>query len=153
MSQVRKFLPENKLAKTITDPNGMLLGHAVTKAAQNIEKVRDVHLVALDAKLDELAQVAATAMQTHASADAANLYRLAREVLGDAGIFGLKHISRAAHSLCELMAAGDRHRHQWVGVAVHMEALAMLRREGKKPTGADLDAMLAGLAKISRAPV
>lgn len=153
MSQVRKFLPENKLAKTITDPNGMLLGHAVNKAAQNIEKVRDIHLAALDAKLDELTQAAAMALQTQSAQDAANLYRLAREVLGDAGIFGLKHISRAAHSLCELMAAGDRHRHQWAGVAVHAEAIAILRREGKKPTGADLDAMLAGLTKISRAPV
>ena len=152
MSQVRKFLPENKLAKTITDPNGMLLGHAVKKAAENIEKVRDIHLAALEVKLDELAQVAATAMQSQSASDAANLYRLAREVLGDAGIFGLKHISRAAHSLCELMAAGDRHRHQWAGVAVHVEALAILRREGKNPTGADLDG-IAGLAKISRAPV
>ena len=110
-------------------------------------------LIAVLAGGDELAQVAAGAMQTQSASDAANLYRLAREILGDAGIFGLKHISRAAHSLCELMAAGDRNRHQWAGVAVHVEAFAILRREGKNPTGADLDAMLAGLAKISRAPL
>ena len=153
MSQVRKFMPENRLAKAVTDPNGMLFGHAVNKATENIEKVRDIHLAALEAKLDELAQVAAGAMQTQSAPDAANLYRLAREILGDAGIFGLKHISRAAHSICELMAAGDRNRHQWAGVAVHVEAFAILRREGKNPTGADLDGMLAGLAKISRAPL
>lgn len=152
MTQVRKFLPENKLAKTLTDPNGMLLGHAVQKATQNIEKVRDAHMIALDAKLDELAQAAATATQSQSAEDAANLYRLAREVLGDAGIFGLKNICRAAHSLCELMAAGDRHRHQWAGVAVHVEALAVLRRQGKE-SPADFSAMLAGLEKISRTPV
>lgn len=153
MSQVRKFLPENRLAKTIVDPNGMLLGHAVQKAAANMEKVRDAHMEALDSKLDEMARVAVTAAQTQSAEDAANLYRLAREVLGDAGIFGLKNICRAAHSLCELMAAGDRHRHQWAGVAVHMEAMAILRRGGKATGGEHIDAMMAGLEKISRSPV
>ena len=153
MTQVRKFQPENKLAKTITDAKGMLLGHAVQKASANIEKVRDAHMEALDSKMDELARTAATASQSQSSEDAARLYQLAREVLGDAGIFGLKHISRAAHSLCELMAAGDRHRHQWVGVAVHIEAIAVLRREGRNAGGPAIDAMLAGLEKISRMPV
>lgn len=153
MTQVRKFQPENKLAKTITDPKGMLLGHAVQKAGQNLEKVRDAHMDALDAKLDELAETAATASQTHSPEDAARVYQLAREVLGDAGIFGLKNISRAAHSLCELMAAGDRHRHQWAGVGVHIEAIAVLRREGRDAGGPGIDAMLAGLEKISRTPL
>lgn len=153
MSQVRKFLPENKLAKTVTDPKGMLLGHALQKASQNLDKVRDAHIAALDGKLDELVQAATTAMQSHTAEDAANLYRLAREVLGDAGIFGLKNISRAAHSLCELMAAGDRHKHQWAGVAVHVEAITVLRRGGQAAGGAGIDAMLAGLEKISRTPV
>lgn len=153
MTQVRKFLPENKLAKTIADPKGMLLGHAVQKAAANVEKVRDVHMDALDGKLDQLAEAATTAMQSQSADDAAKLYLLAREVLGDAGIFGLKQISRAAHSLCELMAAGDRHKHQWAGVAVHMEAIAILRRGGKGAGGADIDSMLAGLEKISRTSV
>lgn len=153
MSQVRKFTPENKLAKTITDPNGMLVKQAVHNANANVELVRDAHIAALEVKLDELAAVASTAMQTQASEDAAQLYRLAREILADAGIFGLKHISRAAHSLCELMAAGDRHRHQWAGVAVHIEAISILRKGGGAFGGTDVNAMLAGLEKISRAPV
>jgi hypothetical protein len=153
VTQVRKFLPENKLAKTVSDPKGILLGHAVQKAAANIEKVRDAHMEALDGKMDELARAGATAMETQSADDAANLYRLAREVLGDAGIFGLKNICRAAHSLCELMAAGDRNRHQWAGVAVHMEAMTILRRGGKTTGGPAIDAMMAGLEKISRSPV
>lgn len=153
MSQVRKFTPENKLAKTITDPNGMLVKQAVHNATANIGLVRDAHMAALEGKLDALATVAAAAIGTQAAADAAELYRLAREVLADAGIFGLKPISRAAHSLCELMAAGDRHRHQWAGVAVHIEAISMLRKGGQAFGGAGIDAMLAGLEKISRTPV
>ena len=153
MSQVRKFTPENKLAKTITDPNGLLVKQAVQNARTNVEFVRDEHMAALEGKLDEMALVATSAMQTQAAADAAQLYRLAREVLADAGIFGLKPISRAAHSLCELMAAGDRHRHQWAGVAVHMEAISMLRKGGMAFGGTDVDAMLVGLEKISRTQI
>jgi hypothetical protein len=145
-------MPENKLAKTITDPAGMLVKQAVQNASANIEAVRDEHIAALEVKLDDLTTCAAKAIETQGSDDAAQIYRLAREILADAGIFGLKNISRAAHSLCELMAAGDRHRHQWAGVAVHVEAISMLRK-GSASGGADVDAMLAGLEKISRAPV
>ncbi len=152
MSTVRKFTPENRLAKTIADANGLLVSQAVTKASANIESVRDAHMAALEVKLDSLAELAGTASTSHTAEDAAQLYRLAREILADAGIFGLKYISRAAHSLCELMAAGDRHRHQWAGVAVHVEAIAALRRSGKSDGGPGVEAMLAGLEKISRAP-
>ena len=153
MSGVRKFLPENKLAKTLEDRNGLLMTQAVQRAANNIEAVRDEHLAALDGKLDELCTVAASASMSHSATEAAQVYRLAREVLADAGIFGLKHMSRVAHSLCELMAAGDRHRHQWTGVAVHIEAIQALRRMGRMAAGPGVDAMLAGLEKISRTPV
>ncbi|MFT3722232.1 MAG: hypothetical protein QM773_01505 [Hyphomonadaceae bacterium] len=153
MSQVRKFMPENKLAKTITDPAGMLVKQAVQNASANIEAVRDEHIAALDVKMDELAAVSAKAMQTQGSDDASQVYRLAREILADAGMFGLKHISRAAHSLCELMAAGDRYRHQWAGVAVHIEAISILRKGGGAFGGTDVDTMLAGLEKISRSAV
>lgn len=153
MSQVRKFMPENKLAKTITDPAGMLVKQAVQNASANIEAVRGEHIAALEAKLDELAEVSGKAIQTQAADDTEQVYRLAREILADAGIFGLKHISRAAHSLCELMAAGDRHRHQWAGVAIHVEAISILRKGEGAFGGTDVDAMLAGLEKISRTSI
>ncbi|SUS03266.1 conserved hypothetical protein [uncultured Defluviicoccus sp.] len=147
---VRKFRPENKLASALTDPMGMVGAQAVKRAAENVELVRAEHMAALDAKLDELASLSMLAAASHTQEDAARLYRLAREILADAGIFGLKNICRAAHSLCELMAAGDRHRHQWAGVAVHVEAIAALRRSGVAAGGPGVDAMLAGLEKISR---
>jgi chemotaxis protein histidine kinase CheA len=115
--------------------------------------VRGEHIAALEAKLDELAEVSGKAIQTQAADDTEQVYRLAREILADAGIFGLKHISRAAHSLCELMAAGDRHRHQWAGVAIHVEAISILRKGEGAFGGTDVDAMLAGLEKISRTSI
>ena len=150
---VRKFKPENKLAKSLTDPMGMVGAQALQRAAENVERVRVEHMAALDGKLNELASLSMLAAASHTEEDTARLYRLAREILADAGIFGLKPISRAAHSLCELMAAGDRHRHQWAGVAVHVEAIAALRRSGAAAGGPGVDAMLVGLEKISRTPL
>jgi hypothetical protein len=151
VTTVRKFTPENKLANTLEDRNGMLMTQAVQRATSNIESLRDEHLAVLDCKVDQLCTVAAAAMLSHSEEDAAQVYRLAREVLTDAGTFNLKPISRVAHSLCDLMAAGDRNRHQWSGIVVHIDAMLALRRLGRAASGPGVESMVIGLEKISRA--
>jgi hypothetical protein len=153
VTRARKFIPENKLAAALAAPNGLLVTQAIEKAARNVEALRPEHLAALEIKLDALAKLAESAAATRTDEDAAQLYRLAREILADSAVFGLKQISRAAHSLCELMAAGSRHRHQWTGISVHTEAISALRRLGNVAGGPGIDAMLAGLEKISRTPL
>ncbi len=149
MTHVKKFVPENKLARTLTDPSGMLAGQAVKNATRNVEIVRGEYIAPLQAKMDELVVCGAAIMRTRSVEATPELYRLAREVMSDAGMIGLKAVARAAHSLCELMSAGERHPHQWTGVAVHVEAVSILRRdlEGKGPS---VGPMLEGLEKISR---
>lgn len=129
----------------------MLVGHALQKAAVNLESVRDVQLGALDAKLDRLGAVAAVASTSGAAGDAAELYRLAREILADAGAFGVRDVSRAAHSLCELMASGCDGARLWTAAAVHVEAIGALRKPATAASRSGRDAMLAGLETISRA--
>ena len=151
MTNVRKFLPENRLAKAMEDPNGLLVGHALQKASANLDGVRDVLLAALDKKLDQLGGLAAAATVSNTAEDAAVVYRQAREILADAGAFGVKDVSRAAHSLCELMASGRTGARLWSGVAVHVEAIGALRKPAAASARASRDAMLAGLETISRA--
>lgn len=146
--RVRKFLPENKLAKVLDDPNGLLFGHAVQRAAANIEGVRDLHIAALEKKLDELSLRAAAAAGSREPEQVVELYRLAREILSDAGAYKLNDISRAAHSLCELLAAAQTRKQLWAGIAVHVDAIALLR---KKANGdGSRETILAGLETISR---
>jgi hypothetical protein len=149
VTKVRKFLPENKLSRTLLDPTGMLVGQAVKNAAKNVEKVRDDYIEPLRQKMDELVRVGLAVMQSRSAEEASELYRLAREVMSDSGMLGLKAVSRAGHSLCELMSAGERHPHQWTGVAVHVEAMSVLRRD-LQGSGPNVAAMLDGLEKISR---
>lgn len=149
MTSVKKFLPENKLAKALTDPAGMLAGQAVKNAARNVENVRGEYIAPLQEKMDALVACGTAIMQTRSAETSPELYRLAREVMSDAGMIGFKAVARAAHSLCELMSAGERHPHQWTGIAVHVEAVSILRRD-LEGQGAGVAPMLEGLEKISR---
>jgi hypothetical protein len=146
--RVRKFQPENKLAKAMDDPTGLLFGQALKRAAVNIEGVRDAHMAALEEKLDSLCLQAASAAGSREPEGLAELYRLAREILSDAGALRLKDISRAAHSLCELMTTAQNRKQLWAGIAVHVDAITALRRASN---GNDArEAILAGLETISR---
>jgi hypothetical protein len=147
---VRKFMPENRLAKAMQDPNGLLLGHALQKAGANLEKVRDSHMDVLDQKLKQLAAVSGAASPT--DADAAELYRIAREIRADSAMFGLKDLARAAHSLCELMSSNRPPTQLWGGAVVHVHAITALRQP-MKGAASSREAMLAGLEQISRSAV
>jgi hypothetical protein len=147
VTNVRKFMPENRLAKVLEDPNGLLFGHALKKAAANLETVRDSHMAALDEKISALGKFPAPG----GAGDAAEVYRLAREIRADAAIFGLKDITRASHSLCELMASNRPAPQVWDGVAVHVHAILALRQPARGAAQARIS-LLEGLERISRGP-
>jgi hypothetical protein len=143
---MRKFLPENRLAKVLDSPNGILFGHAIKKATENLESVRETHMTALDGKIGQLGQIVASGA---AHGGEAEVYRLAREIRADAAMFGVKDVTRAAHSLCELMASNRPASQLWQGVAVHVHAISALRQPAEGASEARRS-MLEGLEKISR---
>jgi len=147
VSKVRTFKPENRLARALNDPSGMLFAHALERAESNLEKVRPAHEAALERKLNALRELAPFA---HANAEQrAALYRLAQDVLADAGGLGEGELSRAALSLCDLLGSvvgGERLK---LSVAVHLEAIAALRASKGPQEKAQREAILAGLVRIS----
>lgn len=152
MTDVRKFLPVNRLAKALSDPTGMLISHALRSAAANVEKIRPEQLAALDRKLLTLREHAPMA---HATPEqAAAFYRLAQDVLADSSAVGFAHLSRAALSLCDLLVSGVSAQRMRGGVAVHLDAMTALRAAPGDGANAQRDAILAGLAQLSggRAP-
>lgn len=142
MTGVRKFKPENRLAKALGDPGGLLFSQALKSASANVAQVRPAHLVALDAKLTALRELA------HAPRAPA-FYRLAQDVMADAGSVGLPHLSRAAQSLCDLLASPVPDARLQRSVMVHVDALTPLRAEEGAP--AQREAILAALAQLSGA--
>ena len=107
------------------------------------------HAAALDATITMLAELAVSGGARRG--DTIEVYRLAREIRADAAIFGLKDITRAAHSLCELMASNRPAQQLWQGIAVHVQAIIALRQPAGDAAGTRTP-MLEGLERISRSP-
>lgn len=141
---VRKFMPENRLAKSLNDPAGLLMSQALKQAGSNVEKVRPQLIAALDRKLDALRDQAPIAEEAKE-----DFYRTAREVHADAGSLGFTHISRAALSLCDLLVSSAPPARQRAGAAVHVDAIVALRAVRGDEGQAQCEAILQGLFAIS----
>lgn len=116
----RRFRPSYSITRKMRAPGGMTLAAALERAEQALEDVRASCVTAIDAKIDRLVHLAG------AGAIGDEMYDLAGEVFSEAGTFGLKEVSAAAHSLCELLSsdAGAKAR---AAVNVHVDALRALR--------------------------
>ena len=147
MSDVRKFTPPNRLKQVLNDPRGMTVSAALRTAKSNLAGVRESHLAALDEKLGELRAIAPA---DAAAAQKVRFYRIARDVMTDSGSLVLWPLSKAALSLCDLMASGAAGPKMVNAIAVHIEALAALRStSGANPLVQQ--AVLDGLLALSRA--
>lgn len=77
---VRTYQVDNRLAKAIDAPGGMTVGDALTRAAANIEEVRDECLIALDAKIAEIDAATARGAFKGSAEEMARVYALANEL-------------------------------------------------------------------------
>jgi len=141
---VRKFMPENRLAKALNDPAGLLMSQALKHADANLENARPQHLAALDRKLDALRELAPAAEEAKDE-----FYRTAREIHTDAGSLGFTHMSRAALSLCDLLVSSAPPPRQRAGVTVHVHAIMALRSARGDEAKSQREAILQGLFAIS----
>ncbi len=150
MSGVRKYRPENKLAKVLGDLDGIRFDHAVQRAAANVAAARGAYETALQIKLDAMAELTKSAALANDVAQVRTLYRLAQDIHTDAGGLGLSDLTEAARSLCDLMATGRGGAKFWAATAVHIEALDALRRPPKDGSARLPADILKGLAQLSR---
>ena len=147
MSKVRVFTPENRLARAFKDPNGLLYKQALDRASANVAAKRDTYLAALDIKLEALVD---RVRQHSAGAASDMLYFLAQDVIADAGVCGLRELSLAAHSLCDLLVSEGRGVSFAAALRVHADALMALRQPDPSGRNNHRAAILAGLARISQ---
>lgn len=148
MTDIKTFVPENRLAKMIKLPGGLTLAEAMGRAKRNLESVRDVCLSGLDEKL--------TSMDCEMESDPspsplalARIYQLSNEVFAEAGAFEQHELSAAAHSLCDLVSGDGPGLKSWDGVRVHVAAMRVLRNPALAGDPAQRKAMVAGLQQVS----
>ena len=116
MSVVRRFRPENRLAKLLEMPGGVSIGSALNNASIALESIRESCMQALDQKLVVLANMASR--PANAGRDEA-MYLLANEIFNESGSFNLSELSAAAYSLCTLLDSEDRNGTRAATIRAH----------------------------------
>lgn len=144
------FQPERRLRSALRRPGGLTADEAIARAKERLRTIRESSIEALDEKIETLGG------QVASGSSIDELYFGASEIYGIAGSFGLKHVTLAAESLCDLLsdeemeedASQPPSRPMIAAIGVHIDAFKALRAlEGvsdPKPS----DELIAGLKKV-----
>jgi hypothetical protein len=146
MSQVKRIHRENRLGKLLNQPGGITVESALRKASENLESMRESTLSGVDERIGQIEAAWRKAGALPSPFERDEIYRLANEIHGVAGVFGLEQLGEAAFSLCDLIDhLGEGDRWSAEAVAVHLSALRLFRHPDGQLDG---EAVLAGLHRI-----
>ncbi len=148
MSAVMRVPWENRLAKMIREPGGVKVGDALAKADENLKTIQEDCMKAVDGYLTQIEALHQEAKSAPTAEVKDAIYRLADDIHGMAGVFGLGELGSAAFSLCDLI---DRQREGggWTpaAVEVHLNAFRLLRHPAGDP--AARAEVLEGLRRVN----
>jgi hypothetical protein len=146
---VVKYIPyRNRLAKLIRLPGGAPVREALAKAEANVEALRASSLAIIDDMLAEIDRLGAPRTSPDGR-DSGQIYDVANQLVGIAGLFGLEAVGQAALSLCELVDCTSEVGCEREEMDVHIRSLHLLRRpEALGQVGQD--AVLKGLVNVVR---
>ena len=141
---VRHIKYVNRLAKLIRTPGGKRMSDAIADAQTALGEIEPACVENVDALIAQIAQLAAE-QGPHGGAQ---IYALSNEIIGLAGVFGLRELSAASYSLCELIdRTGEGKSCTSQALAVHVESLKLLRHP-ERLGAAGGTAVLDGLARV-----
>lgn len=146
---MRRFNPENRLAKYVDVSEGVSGEIALAQAREQLDELREVVVGAIEVKVSMLQGMSAQ-LNTPGGADLVpEIYKLANDVFCDAGVFDFDDLSAAAFQLCDLIA------HWRAGAALNPEAIRVnisaiaLLADARAPLPAEhRAAILAGLRSV-----
>ena len=146
---VVKFIPyTNRLSKLMKLPGGKTVEQAMADADVNLKSIESSCLAVLDQLISRIRGLAETPQPSLDDLD--EIYARSNEIVGLGGVFGMRDLSAAAYSLCELV---DRTRERGgpdrEAMTVHVDSLRLLRFGGAIEE-AERARMLDGLSKVVR---
>ncbi len=146
MSRVKVIHRENRLGAMLVQPGGITVEHALMKAHENLESIRGSALKAVDEQIARIEAAVHEAGAAPSPDQRETIYRLANEIHGVAGVFGLGQLGEAAFSLCDLVDhLGETGGWSTQAIAVHLSALRLFRHPDETLDG---QAVLAGLHQV-----
>ncbi|HYD88814.1 MAG TPA: hypothetical protein VEA80_15170 [Vitreimonas sp.] len=145
MTLLRSYRPEVRLQQMLARPGGLSIEQALANAQQGVETLRSQCTAAVDATIAKICALTTEGAEKNAK----TIYALADEVFALAGTFDMTDVSKAAYSLCALLASEEGAK-KGAAIRVHVEALKALRNP---LVAADANArtkVLEGLVNVSK---
>lgn len=146
---VRTYRPDSRLAKAIDVPGGITIAEALVRSEAAVEAVRAECMAGIDEKIAEMEAATCGQAFTSAPAELQRVYRLANEILNEAGVFGLAELSEAGRSLCDLTAGWSNGGIEIEPIRLHVAAMKSLRRPEVESDLAVRTAVLNGLRQVT----
>lgn len=143
MSDWKQYKPKLALYGILDSPKGVSIDVALKRAEQAKENYRGQAMAALAESVQKLDLRA----KAGGEANPAEIYQLALDVLGVAGLYH-PPLCRAASSLCDLVQRMQgASRWDWPSVAVHVSSMRLLTDRADEADPA-VQAVLKGLASV-----
>lgn len=148
MSTVRRFRPENRLKAKLAAPGGKLVSDALAHAESRLDSISGPVLAAIDQKILAIEALTLAGARGEAPDAPEQIYATSNEIFAEAGAFGRKALSEAAHSLCTLLSRSSESV-PWPSVTVHVQTMRILRQQHVESSDTMCQAVLEGLRKVS----
>lgn len=118
---------KSRLATMIDSAGGVTVGVALTRARDNIDKLRGKALEEVTRHIGELAALQQPSTLDEKAESLRRIYQSANHVIDAASPFGLEEICAVAVSLCDMVdrAAGET-GFDWRILSVHIQSLQLL---------------------------
>jgi chemotaxis protein histidine kinase CheA len=140
--------PKQWLRRFFNRQDGTLPGELAAAADRELAAIREWMLADIDALVEEAETLGRNLGDSPDAAKVRKLYRLANEIFGLAGTFGLPHLGKAAHSLCELLLGlTDARTWNSAAVRVHLDGIRSLSASAADQDAAR-DEIVDGLAQV-----
>lgn len=127
MSVITHARKKSRLAKMIDSAGGIAVGVALTRARDNIGKLRGKALEEVSRHIGELVALQQPTTEDEKDESLRRIYQSANHLIDAASPFGMDRICTVATSLCDMVdRAAIEHSFDWRILSVHIQSLQLL---------------------------
>lgn len=118
---------KSRLAKMIDSAGGIAVGVALTRARENIGKLRGQALGEVARHIGDLVAMQQPTTEEEKEESLRRIYQSANHLIDAASPFGMEGICTVASSLCDMVdRAAAEHAFDWRILSVHIQSLQLL---------------------------
>lgn len=127
MTVVTHARKKSRLAKMIDSAGGITVGVALTRARDNIGKLRGRALEEISRHIGDLVAMQQPTTEDGKDESLRRIYQSANHLIDAASPFGMERICAVATSLCDMVdRAAAEHAFDWRILQVHIQSLQLL---------------------------